>query len=229
MKAKKGITAGGLKRIAKKLGADLCGIAPVERFDRVPKGFHPKDIFPGTKSVVALAKRVPEGTLMAKSLVPYTLAYETLFADVFRIASELALWLQDAGIMAVPVPSEPYEYWDAEAKEGRGILSLRHAGLFAGLGVLGKNTLLINDRYGNRIALGAMLADARWKGDPLAGYAVCPEHCRLCIEHCPTHALDGDSVKQKKCRALCEKVTPKGYHLYNCIKCRVVCPSGRGI
>ena len=39
------MTAGEIKSIAFDLGADLCGIAPVDRFSSAPKGFHPIDIY----------------------------------------------------------------------------------------------------------------------------------------------------------------------------------------
>jgi hypothetical protein len=42
-----------IRSLAYDLGADLCGIAPVERFDDAPPGFRPRDIFPQAKSVVA--------------------------------------------------------------------------------------------------------------------------------------------------------------------------------
>jgi hypothetical protein len=42
---------------------------------------------------------------------------------------------------------EPYEYWDDKIPEGKGIISLRHAGELAGVGKIGKNNLLINTTY----------------------------------------------------------------------------------
>jgi hypothetical protein len=43
------ITSAEIKELARRNGADLCGIAPVERFEHAPAGFHPSDIYPGTK------------------------------------------------------------------------------------------------------------------------------------------------------------------------------------
>ena len=41
--------------------------------------------------------------------------------------------------VAVPIPADgPVEYWDEEELEGRGILSMKHAAVNAGLGTLGK-------------------------------------------------------------------------------------------
>lgn len=219
-----------VKEAAQVLGADLCGIAPAYRFDEAPAGFRPSDIFPRTAAVVVLAKRIPEGAFAATSPVPYTIASEMTLQEVHRLTCALALQLQDAGITAVPIPSEPYEYWDAEAMVGKGILSLRHAGYMAGLGVFGKNKLITNDVYGNRITLGALLVDAPLEGDLIAGYAFCSgSMCSLCLQNCPVGALDGVTTDQKKCRGHAEVRTAKGYVLFACHICRTICPKGRGM
>lgn len=33
-----------IKKIMYTLGADLCGVASIDRFDGAPKGFHPLDV-----------------------------------------------------------------------------------------------------------------------------------------------------------------------------------------
>lgn len=223
------VPANHLKQKARSLGADLCGIAPVARFAQAPAGFRPRDIFTGAQSVIVIAKRFPDGVFASPSPVPYTFTSDVVLQEVLRISCALALQLQDAGLTVVPIPSEPYVYWDAETMEGRGILSLRQAGRLAGLGVLGKNTLLTNDRYGNRITLGALLVDVALESDPIADYAFCTDACHLCIERCPAHALDGVAVLQKNCRAHAQTVNAKGYALYTCRTCREICPNGRGL
>ena len=35
-----------IKEMAFALGADLCGIASIDRFDNAPKGYHPLDVLP---------------------------------------------------------------------------------------------------------------------------------------------------------------------------------------
>ena len=217
-----------VKSLAMKAGVDLCGIAPVERFCEAPEGFRPTDIHPSAKSVLVFAKRVPQAALLSRSPVPYKFASDVVLDEVFRITCDLSLRLQDLGVAAVPIPSEPYEYWDVEKKEGRGILSLKHAGYLAGLGVLGKNTLLTNNKLGNRITLGALLLNVPLQGDPIAKYQICEKDCDACITSCPAKALNGKSVVQKLCREKSQLTTPKGYALYVCNTCRTVCPSGEG-
>lgn len=72
-----------------------------------------------------------------------------------------------SGRFAVPLPADsPYEYWDAEQMEGRGLLSMKHAAVLAGLGTLGKSTLLLNEAYGNLLTLGAILTEFDLASDP---------------------------------------------------------------
>jgi hypothetical protein len=44
-----------VREVAFRNGVDLFGIASVDRFDNAPKGFHPKDIYSKTETVIALA------------------------------------------------------------------------------------------------------------------------------------------------------------------------------
>jgi epoxyqueuosine reductase QueG len=218
-----------IKELATQLGADLCGIAPVDRFDSAPKGFHPKDLFPQAKSVVAIARRFPEGPFHALSPIPYTVTSDVLLAEVTRLTCQLCDQLERHDhLRAVPVPSEPYEYWDAMNHQGLGPLSLKHAAALAGLGVMGKNTLLTNRQFGNRLCLGAALLDVELPGDPLADDQLCADDCSRCIDACPARAIDASTVNQKRCRDNSESHTPKGDHLYVCNKCRTVCPNATG-
>jgi len=223
------ITSQTIKDVAGQLGADLCGIAPANRFDQAPKGFHPRDLFPQARSVLVLAKRIPEGPFHSHSPIPYSVANDVILTEVARLVCALCIRLERLDrLCAVPVPSEPYEYWDEPNHEGRGLVSLKHAGWLAGLGVMGKNTLLTNRKFGNRICLGAILLDIELEGDPMADYRLCAEDCRRCIEACPAHAIGGSAVNQKLCRGHSQGRTKKGEPIYVCHRCRVVCPNGKG-
>ncbi len=218
-----------IKKMAIKLGADLCGIASVDSFRKAPVGFRPTDIYTDAKSVVVIAKRFPEGPFLSKSPIPYTVTCITILREVISLTCALCCRLeQEDGVFAVPVPSEPYEYWDEEKRQGKGILSLRHAGYLAGLGVFGRNTLLANAAFGNRITLGAVLLNVALEPDDLADYDFCSTDCQICIRSCPAGALDGKRVNQKLCREKTEGYTKKGDHVYLCNNCRKLCPNGKG-
>jgi epoxyqueuosine reductase len=89
-----------LKSLAMKAGVDLCGIAPVERFEEAPEGFRPTDIYPSAESVFVFAKRVPQAALLSRSLVPYKFTCDVVLDEVFRITCDLSLRLQDLGVAA---------------------------------------------------------------------------------------------------------------------------------
>ena len=219
-----------IKQIVINNGADLFGVAPVNRFENAPKGFHPVDIYKKTKSVIVFAKRIPSETLYAESCVPFThintLAMQAVDLMTFHISAEF----ETIGIKNVIIPTDdPYEFWDDENKTGRAILSLRHTGYLAGLGVIGRNNLLVNEYFGNMIQIGALLTDTEIEPSPLADYKTCADNCRICIDTCPVKALDGTTVNQKLCRPLSVYKNEKGYILKKCYNCRKNCPLTLGL
>lgn len=224
------VTAEEIKRLAGELGADLIGIAPVARFAEAPAGFHPTDVLKGTKAVVVVAVRFPAGTLAAATNAPYTMMRNQLMAKMDDLTFALSVALEQRGVTAVPIPSsDPYDYWDVAERRGQGVLSLKHAAVRAGLGRMGKNTLLVNDKFGNMLWLGAVLVDAELAGDDEADYEVCPADCRLCIENCPGQAMDGVTVVQKLCRPHCGRSSDGGGFVYACNICRKICPNCMGL
>lgn len=220
-----------LKQRAAELGADLCGIAPVDRFAHAPAGFHPTDILPGCQSVISLATQFPGSTLtLGKSQAAYTFVRHRVMEKMDRLTFLLSQELETAGHAAIPIPSsDPYESWDAERRHGQGILSLKHAAVLAGLGKMGKNTLLVNRRFGNLLWLGAVLIDAPLAADPVADYSPCPDSCRICLNVCPAQALDGISIEQKKCREVSGKISDGGGYVLACNLCRKTCPNLQGV
>lgn len=219
------ISSGTIKKRAIQYGADICGIAPVDRFAGAPKGFHPCDIYPDCRSVVVFAARFPLSTLQAKTNAPYTLVRNKMVDKVDWISFHVSNELESECLVSIPIPSaDPYDYWDADRNHGRGILSLKHAGVLAGLGVLGKNTLLMNEGLGNMIWLGAVLVSIDLEPDPVASYEGCDSECTLCIDSCPQHALDGMTIKQKLCRDISISYNYGDGRVLSCNICRKVCP-----
>jgi epoxyqueuosine reductase QueG len=219
-----------IKKIVLEQGADICGIAPIIRFAGAPEGFHPTDIFERCKSVIVFAKKLPVGANQALSCIPYSYMNEIITRQVDALTFNLCLNFERTGIYVVPIPSDdPYEYWLGYEKYGRAILSLCHADYLAGLGVMGKNTLLINDKFGNMIQLVAILTDLELEGDPIAEYEGCLIYCTICLDVCPVDTLDEETVNQKSCRPLSNLKTTKGYTLKKCNLCRIHCPTCTGI
>lgn len=218
-----------IRRILHAQGADACGIAGIERFSGAPEGFHPADIYPNCRSVIVFLKRMPGGTGHVSPRIVYYHATDINIAAVDHIAYEASLVLErELPITAVPLPCDaPYEHWEEENKRGCGILSMRHAAMLAGLGHLGRSTLLIHPKLGNMVNIGVILTDAELSSDPLANTS-CRDNCSVCLNACPQHALDGTTVDQKLCRAYAYTENARGFSVCNCNRCRVLCPLSSG-
>ena len=157
------------------------------RFADAPKGFGPYDIYPDYRSVVVFASPFPLSTLQAKTNTPYTLVRNKMVDKVDWISSNASSELETESVVSLPIPSaEPYDYGHAGRTHGRGIMSLKHAAVLAGLGVLGKNTLLMNETFGNMLWLGAVPVSIDSEPQPL-GFFLSFSHAAA-LHSIPTRA-----------------------------------------
>jgi epoxyqueuosine reductase len=206
-------------------GADICRFTGIDRLAGAPDGFHPRDIFPACESIVTFAVALPKGLYMVDSRLIYSHFNTLACSRVDRITYRTAAFLEKMyyGI-GVPIPCDgPYDYWEEEKMEGRGLLSMKHIAFYAGIGTFGKNTLLLNRDYGNRLLIGCVLTDLKIESDELSA-EVCLEHCELCIQNCPAGAISESGVIQKSCRVNSYGHTKRGFDTVECNRCRTVCP-----
>jgi epoxyqueuosine reductase QueG len=219
------LTSEMIKEYALDLGANDCGIASADRFEDAPDGFRPTDIYSECKSVVVILKKMPIGAILAENPIPYTHAAYKIYEQIDRIVMDIMVFCESKRVNSAIVPSDvPYLYWDGANAEGKGILSLKHAAVNAGLGIMGKNTIFIHPEYGNMVYIGALLVAAELKEDPINVKLSCPADCRICIDACRNNAIEEGHVNQKLCRELSFFKTGRGWDLYNCCDCRSKCP-----
>ena len=172
---------------------------------------------------------MPEAVLEAENPIPYTLTAYSLYSELDGIAHRLCLYFDRAGFSAVPIPADtPYISWNESEKRGQGIISLKHAAQLAGLGFLGRSTLLINPKFGNLVYIGAILTVLRLQPDPILKSFHCPESCKICINVCPKGAIGTLSVNQKLCREVSFHKNERGFDIYDCKECRKRCPLRNG-
>jgi epoxyqueuosine reductase QueG len=126
--------------------------------------------------------------------------------------------------MALPLPCDsPYEYWEEANSLGKGLISMKHAAVLCGIGTMGKNTLLLNRKYGNLLTIGAILTDLELASDAFCD-TICIEGCTKCLDACPVNAIENGMVNQKRCRTNTYGKTARGFATVDCNICRVVCP-----
>jgi len=91
--------------------------------------------------------------------------------------------IQDLGYHALPVAASQIVDW----KNQRGHLSHKHVARLAGLGWIGRNNLLVNEKFGSRIRLVTILTNFPLVTDsPLSKDC---GSCRACISVCPVGAI----------------------------------------
>lgn len=201
-------------------GADLCGFASIDRFNDAPESFHPKDVLPICRTVISFGCRFPAGFLACKTDIPYTLIRNNITPKMDQIAMECCMELEKQGILAISIPTNEARF-DEKTGRSRSIVSQKHAAQAAGLGTIGRNTLLITPEFGSLIWLGCVLTEVELEPDPLKE-PICYD-CNLCVDICPVHALDQLEMNQQACwnHAFGEK---DGAWQISCHACRDVCP-----
>ena len=240
------MTRAELERIADELGIDVVGAAPAEPYAETERhiaerrrrglfadmGFttahpevscHPELLVPGARSVVSAAlcywEPGPSPGPEEGRLPRYTWhnAYAELREKLERLGELLG------GTCRVLVDENQHVDREAAAR--------------AGVGFYGKNTMIITRRHGSWVVLGTLVTSVEIEPTPALGLD-CGE-CRLCIDACPTGALDEPGVLDStKCLAYwtqSRQEVPEPYRaelgdqVYGCDICQDVCPWNRGI
>lgn len=177
-----------VKEAARDYGADLVGIAPVERLDHLPSENHPRNLSPAVRAVVVVGHRIlrgamrgtEEGTCFVSNY--YTFGYgwaEDQFLS--RTVYELACHLEREGIEATPLLSHRHAA-DAFRPDYAAFAQA------AGLGKVGKGGFFITPEYGHRQRFGAVLVDFPLDGDAPRDADPCG-NCQACKDACPLDAL----------------------------------------
>jgi epoxyqueuosine reductase len=240
------MTGAELSRLAEELGLDAVGAAPVEAYteterhirERRARGLfadmqftmarpevscHPEALLPGARTVVSAAlcyyAPAPEQPDGSGRLPRYT--WRHAYADLREKLDALGRAL--GGEYRVLVDENDHVDREAAAR--------------AGVGFYGKNTLLITRRHGSWVVLGTLVTEAALDATPPLD-ADCGE-CRLCVDACPTGALDEPGVldstrclsywTQSRAPIPVEYRAPLGDRVYGCDICQDVCPWNRGV
>jgi epoxyqueuosine reductase len=240
------MTAAELSRLAADLGLDVVGAAKAAPYeeterhivDRRSRGLfadmrftmarpevscHPELLFEGARSVVsaALCYYEPGGEAGAGEgrLPRYT--WRDAYAELRRSLEELGSRL--GGSYRVLVDSN--DHVD------------REAAVRAGVAFYGKNTMAITRRFGSWVVLGTLVTEVEI--EPARALELDCGSCRLCIDACPTGALDEPGVLDAtKCLSYWSQApepVPEPYRaelgdtVYGCDICQDVCPWNRGI
>jgi epoxyqueuosine reductase len=240
------MTSAELSRLGAELGLDVVGAAPAEPYEDTERDIverrrrglfgdmrftmarpevscHPERLFPGARTVVAAAlcyaRDVPPTPADHGRLPRYTWRDE--YASLRERLETLGQRL--GGEYRVLVDDN--DHVD------------RAAAVKAGIAFFGKNTLAITQRHGSWVVLGAVVTEVEIERSPPLNLDC--GACRLCIDACPTGALDEPgTLDSTKCLSFWTQTAasiPEEYRdeledmVYGCDICQDVCPWNRGV
>ncbi len=211
------LTAEEVKEYAKKAGADLVGITPMDRFEGAPKQMDPRYIFPDATAMIVLGFRIPRGCLRGIEEGTFYVSYCGMgYAGINFVLQPTVLWkitnmLEDEGYEAVPIQNnfpwchiqtqtgEPRPDWSRPVSPDRPapdvFIHLRIAAVAAGLGEIGYGKVFLSPEFGPRQRLACIITDAPLEPDPLFEGELC-DRCMLCVRDCTADAIsETETVK----------------------------------
>ncbi len=240
------MTSAELERLGEELGLDVVGAARVEPYDdterhirerrerglfadmrftmaRPEESCHPETLLDGARTVVSAAlcyyADAPEPQPGQGRLPRYS--WRDGYAELRDKLDALGRRL--GGDYRVLVDENQHVDREAAAR--------------AGVGFYGKNTLLITRRFGSWVVLGTLVTGAEL--EPTAPLELDCGSCRLCIDACPTNALDEPgTLDATRCLSYWTQTAndvPEPYRealgprVYGCDICQDVCPWNRGV
>lgn len=198
-----------VKQRALKMGADLVGIASVDRFEHAPEEAKPQYYMRDAKNVVVIATRILEGMCdvygsfedEGKTIGPYFwYGYSQLNWANSWIAIQIGKLLEDNGFKAIPFPPTGINYRHIDTDEDIPDFYSKHAAVAAGLGEFGLNRLLLTPEFGTHQRLIPIITNAPLKPDSMySGPKLCrPEACKkFCVRACPHKAFEDRLVSVK--------------------------------
>jgi len=132
--------------------------------------------------------------------------------------------MEKSGIVSVPTGTISPGRRDHKTGRWRGAISAKHSAVAAGLGWIGKNTLLVTPEYGNMVWLSSVLIDTELEPDPMLSECLCKDDCSLCIVNCPVNALGNPEMNQSACSSFAFHEVEGDDWTIKCYKCRTICP-----
>ncbi len=238
-----------IKEKAAELGFDICGIAPSRPFSEreeilrkwcdagmnagmnylardIWKRINPEALVPGTKSLVVTGLSYNTAKRQKKEGVPVLSRYvygENYHDVITRKLDRLLLFINSLnpgteGRIFVDSGPVMEKAWAVEA----------------GLGWQGRHSVVINEKIGSFFFIGILLLPIELDYDKPYSGGKCGT-CRLCIELCPTGAInENHTIDARRCIAnltienrgqIPAGLLPKlEGRIYGCDRCQEVCP-----
>jgi len=240
------MTAAELQRLAEDVGLDVVGSAPATAYAETEEHIRERRAR-GLFADMRFTMAQPETSCHPETLLP----------DARTVVSAAhCYWTEEPPLAPGEGRLARYTWYDGYAvlRERLDELGRRLGGAYrvlvdanqhvdregaarSGVGFYGKNTMLITRRHGSWVVLGTLVTDVEIESTPPLELDC--GSCTLCIEACPTGALDEPgTLDSTRCLSYWTQAPAPipdeyraelGAQVYGCDICQDVCPWNRGI
>ena len=207
------ITSQDIKAAAKRLGADLCNIGSIDRWDTAPIQMDPKQIMPNAKSIIALGFRVMRGSLRGVEEGTYFSNYSSMgyggitYLYMPMTIINLSKMIEDEGYEAVPMGHQSdwraitnlgymKKEFSRPVAPGKAapdvMVHLRLAAYLCGMGEIGYSKMLLTPEFGPRQRVGIIITDLELEPDPIMEPGTLCNRCMACVRECPGGCIPKD-------------------------------------
>lgn len=236
-----------LKRKAREIGFELAGVTTARQLETVefPSGRGlkcPSEVMDSARSIVVLGMIAWDE---AMNTAVQARSGEHSYYNFYREITEMLAWRvthwmrETEGVKAIPSHE----------------IQMKVAAQLAGLGFVGRSTLVVTPQYGPGVRWVTLLTDAELEPDPPFERDLCAEEAKcagagLCIKACPCGAIKpgpafgvppGEKVVLEKCciehamdqhrevkwEKHIHRVSELAY--FECTRCADACPYGRDV
>ena len=173
-----------LMKFCFKEGIDLFGVGDISQV-RSEFKISPK-VSQNLDKAICLGVMLSGAVLSEIDIVPtklYFHHYKIVNSFLDHIALRLCNMIQKKGYLALAIPATQIIDWEKNI----GHLSHRRLGVLAGLGWIGRNNLLVNERFGSQFRLTSILTNMPLKIDKPSEKDC--GRCSLCVKICPAQAI----------------------------------------
>jgi epoxyqueuosine reductase QueG len=184
-----------LQDTKKKLDAELLGVISINASTPKELKERASSLLPDVKSVVVVGKEIYKEVVAllrpsketgdaepGELLGPHS---DYLNGRLNKAIYDLAGFFRREGYRSLPLPAAGCP---TDQRFLKAIFSYKHAAELAGLGTIGRHSLLITPEFGPRVRLACLLTEAPSDISPLPPKDYCID-CDACIHECPAQAL----------------------------------------
>ena len=194
-----------IRSVAEDEEVPVFGIGPASAMADEKPGHRPEDLLPGAQSLICFGIPVPYGVYnMPNYREEMVWRSQNLhYRRLDTLSLRFAALLEESGERAAPI----YGCLPMGVNEKGvvvGYLNQIRMGEATGIGVIGKNGLLIHSRYGARLMLGGVVTTARLPEMryPETNEPGCPPECQICIQACPVDAISAEKRRLRIMKCL---------------------------